>query len=343
MKEIKKLYWSDLLRIVAIFGVIIQHYCPVLFGKKVSIDSFSWNVANVYDCFSNWSVPVFIMISGMFILNPDKSFSTKTFFQKNVLKIVIIIFIWGLFYEILKQVLGFEQHASVSGYFIPIFYKRLPWYHLWFLYLILALYMLVPILRIYTANASIKNIGYLLVLVVGVSCIHTLNKVLPPIHFNIAELSGYVGYFIGGYFFSKYDFSKRQVIFVYIFGVLSVIFRIIVYRKIYLINGGDRTDIFNYLSPFVMITAFAIFLFFKRNISFKSYTVNNIIAFISSCTLGIYLLHGSILELFSRIGITPLSFNPLFSIGVLSLLTFVICFLVVTLIKKIPIVSKYIV
>lgn len=341
MKDIKRLYWSDLLRIIAIFSVIVQHYCPLFFERKASIDLLGWNVANVYDCLANWSVPVFIMISGMFFLNPDKSFSTKSFYLRNVLKIVVIIFVWGLFYEIIKQVLGFEQHTSFSGYFIPLFFKRLPWYHLWFMYLILALYMLVPVLRIYTAHATKRNLEYLLILFVLVSCIQTLDKLIPALHFNIVELSGYAGYFIAGHYFSKYHFSKRQAFFVYLLGLLSVVFRIVVCSEIWMKNGGSRIDVFDYLSPFIMVTSFAVFLFFKNNVSFKSVRVNKTITFVSSCVLGIYLLHGLCIAMLLRGGISPLFFNPVFSICVLSLLTFVLCFIVIVFIKKIPFISKY--
>ena len=81
----KRVAYLDLLRILAIFAVIFQHFCPGYYNA----DDFNKNAVNIMVSLTDWCVPVFVMISGALLLNPQKEFSVKRFFKKNVLRIFV--------------------------------------------------------------------------------------------------------------------------------------------------------------------------------------------------------------------------------------------------------------
>lgn len=85
MKEDKRLYHFDLLRIKAIFFVILLHIAA---NAQNEIDTFDWNTANVFNSSSRFAVPILFMISGTFFLDPAKHVSIKIIFSKYVFRII---------------------------------------------------------------------------------------------------------------------------------------------------------------------------------------------------------------------------------------------------------------
>ena len=68
MKKNNYVFYLDFLRVLSMFAVIILHVAAQNF-EKVTIGSFAWNVFNITDSLVRWSVPILIMISGVFFLD----------------------------------------------------------------------------------------------------------------------------------------------------------------------------------------------------------------------------------------------------------------------------------
>lgn len=56
--------WADLLRVAAIFGVIVIHACGLTFYKYGNISQSDWLAINLLDSMARCSVPLFVMLSG---------------------------------------------------------------------------------------------------------------------------------------------------------------------------------------------------------------------------------------------------------------------------------------
>jgi surface polysaccharide O-acyltransferase-like enzyme len=70
----KNYFWIDLLKAIAAFAVIILHVTVSLlydFGDKEH-----WQAANFYNSLVRFSVPVFVMISGVLLLNKNEELTT---------------------------------------------------------------------------------------------------------------------------------------------------------------------------------------------------------------------------------------------------------------------------
>ena len=93
-----------------------------------------------------------------------------------------------------------------------------------------------------------------------------------------------------------------------------------------------------------MVFTVAIFLFIKDLMAKHTFSHTQFLKVLSNDTLGIYYIHVLILEIITRIfKITPLSFQPLFSIPILAFIIMVFGFLVTELLKRVPIVNKWLV
>jgi surface polysaccharide O-acyltransferase-like enzyme len=86
--------YIDLLRIAATFGVIIIHTASSKW-YDTPVDTFNWQIMNFYHTAIRWPVPIFVMISGMFLLQPvNENIEFKSEIKKiggKVLRLVFII------------------------------------------------------------------------------------------------------------------------------------------------------------------------------------------------------------------------------------------------------------
>ena len=156
--------WIDLIRIVAVFQVILVHLSYVIFFKEDLLSS-NWIAANFYDSFSRMGVPLFFMVSGYLLLGKIEPISD--FFRKRFLKVGVPTLFWSVFY------LFWSVEAYSSGKMSPLvitlsmlktMYLGDVEIHLWFLYILVGIYLVVPILRVFISAASRRDLTYFVVL-----------------------------------------------------------------------------------------------------------------------------------------------------------------------------------
>jgi surface polysaccharide O-acyltransferase-like enzyme len=164
--------YIDLLRVISAFGVIVIHVAALKW-YDTPVGTFNWQAINFYHTIIRWPVPVFVMISGIFALRPlNENTGFKSEIKKilyKVLRLVLAIIFWAFF---CNTVYLFINHF-VKGESIAIYdFLRIPgliilgraWYHLWFLYMMIGLYLLTPIFRIFIKNGPRKYLEYFLIL-----------------------------------------------------------------------------------------------------------------------------------------------------------------------------------
>ena len=349
----KRIIYADLLRIIATFAVIVLHVSASEW-YDTPVKDFNWQIYNLYDSLVRWSVPIFVMLSGMFFLNPEKFIPTSNIIKKYIFRILLAIIVWGLFYQAYEIIGKFIfKNESITFKRIIVAFEKIPfgppWYHLWYLYMLIGLYLLTPIYRIFVKNAEEKYIRYLLILFFLFGLVLPfLKKVLLHfdsrlnINFEISELINYSGYYFAGYYFSKYPINKNAKIGIYILGFLSFIFTIICTSYISIKNGEPNQYLYGNLLPTTMFEAFTIFLLIK-SIDEKEFPEKKaqIISEVSKSSFGIYLIHDFIRSVLFKVGITSDFINPLLAVPVSSVVIFMISLCIIFFTRKIP-VSKYI-
>jgi surface polysaccharide O-acyltransferase-like enzyme len=360
IEPINRAVYVDLLRIAATFGVILLH---VACAKWYDIPGTSayWQIMNVYNCLVRWTVPVFVMISGIFHLRPNKqdiTFKEETaIIFKKAFKLACALIFWGIVYNAANFC---DDHILHNDPFTTFDIIKIPaviifgpaWYHLWFLYMLIGLYLLTPILRRLVNACKQEHIEYFLVLffIVG-TCFPLINSILDflpifkgkQIYFPANELTGYVGYYIAGYYFTNYKVSEKIKKGIYALAVFSILFTI-AGTSLATIYEKKPVNIFHaFLLPNTLFVAYGVFLLFQQlfgKIKFSDKT-ERIVLKISKNTLGIFLIHMLIIQILDKIGINTLIINPILSIPLISILVFIISQITTMIINKVPVLNKY--
>src|SRR5512142_395126 len=89
-------YWADLMRVLAIYLVVVIHTSGQLTGAWGKISLAQWLMADIYGGIARVGVPLFFMLSGFLLL--PRTESLRDFYRKRVLKIVIPFVVWSVIY-----------------------------------------------------------------------------------------------------------------------------------------------------------------------------------------------------------------------------------------------------
>lgn len=320
------------MRALATIAVIILHVSAPILYKYGSISYYTWNIGNLFDGMVRWCVPVFFMLSGSLLLNEDIEISS--FLKKRFLRILPPFIFWSFIYIIFDQFIFNSEPVGILEY-IKITGMKLfngSKYHLWFVYTLLGLYLVIPILRKFVRKSSNKEVLYFIVIwfFAVISNHPRLKAYLPKI--NLDFFTGFIGYFILGYFLSKNHFENKIIpILLFVFGSMITIF-----GTVYLFNMNNRFSgyFYDYLSPNVIISSVGFFLITK-NIRIKSSIMRRFFAEISSHSYGIYLVHVLILTIMSLIGIDWQLMNPIISIPLTTSICLTISFAIINFLRRI--------
>ncbi|MFB6468622.1 acyltransferase [Cytobacillus sp. Hz8] len=344
-----RVVYADILRILATFAVMIIHVSATNYAD-LDPNTYEWNILNIYDSLARWCVPMFAMLSGMFFLNPKKPLNLKKLFTKNIYRVALALVVWAFVYQVYKGIL---KHAIDGDFFkdtIKVILQGNTHYHLWFLYMILGLYLISPILRIFMQSAKRRDIEYFLMIsFIFTSLLPTIDHFYPfhiftPffIQFEVNLVLGYTIYFILGYYLATYDLSKWTKIGLYILGALSLIFTIYGTRMLSLDKGAPDTFLYYYLRVNVFFVPVALFVFAKdffRNTQFSE-TSLKVISILSTYSFGMYLVHDMFRTILMRFGIDNLMFNQILSVPMIAIIIFILSFLATAIVRKIPYFGK---
>jgi surface polysaccharide O-acyltransferase-like enzyme len=299
-----KLIYPDLLRIAAILGVILIHVTAPTIGELPRMNQPAyWWLDHLINSAARWSVPVFFMISGMFVLNSDKVLQVKSYLLNRAARLMPLFLMWSLIY----YVWGIRDHVQTFQWdeLIKGFLQDKLHYHLWFLYTLIALYLIAPLLRIivkHVSAASVFRISLVCLVAYNVSIICGLNQI--KLGIEIPKLTGYIGYFLLGTYLSLHTLSVIQRRLLYAAAFVSYLVIVGGHFKWMTImpDSTGNSYFYNYCSIPVAFIAVAVFTAFKslptENLSSKAIqTIHGI----SASTFSIYLSHLLFFELFYQI------------------------------------------
>ena len=334
--------YFDYLRVIACFSVIVLHVsAQQLFGYEVP--TFDWHVMNVYDSATRFCVPIFLMISGALFLDPAKNLSLHKLYTRNILRILTALMFWSLIYACYSH----SQNGATS----ILTYFLCGHFHMWFLWLIIGLYMLVPILRLIARNIWVMRYFLILSILFGfvIPFILDLVKIFFPILTSIAViiemcyknmhlqmLSCYTSYFVLGYYLNMVFRGRKVENTLIALGFLAVILVALFTYISFCISGVTREIFYKNDSLLILLESVSVFLLFKKTARVEL----KIIKTLSDNSFGIYLVH---MFVYYVLGFTATTINPIIGIPLISLLIFVVSYLIILLLSWVPILSKWVI
>ena len=345
IKTVERNWGLDLLRIWAAFTVVLLHTNPQAY-LEVEISSASWNVMNLVTALCCWNVSAFFMISGAFLLSPQKALSTRMLYRKNIARMVMAFVFWSAVYAL--------TYCFLRGKGKWTFFNELirGHYHMWYLFALISLYLIVPLLQKMTASKKATEYFLLLFLVLSFFVGRALNFVLlfelphqdviQSLQSAYAQINPYrtltpLFYFVLGHYLFAYPPAPRTRRLFYAAGITGFALTVLLTRWHSGVLQTTSTVFSANASLGVLAMTSALFVFFQSlhfNLSAKS---KALLLNLSKCTFGIYLIHPLVLE---RIHVT----YPLLSVCILgiALLVFFISLAVSAVIRRIPILKKVI-
>ena len=341
-----RVIYFDVLRITAIFFVVAVHL-SAQHWSDVDVSSRAWFAFNLYCTTGKWSVPVFVMISGALFLGRD--LDIRSILKKYLLRIAIAFAFWSAAYALFVRALyGITWDEVLFRFFTGH-------YHMWFLFMIAGLYLLVPLLRPIVQNEKLLRYFLLLAFIftfllpqAAFFCSFALPQVSEVIR-TVAMYSycffplGFTVYFIGGYYLSRRDLSRREETVLYCVGTASLLFSIAAPVVLSRAQGAPSDAFYNYNSLNVLFTSVPIFVFARQHLNFPKLGEQalGVLGRLSKYSFGVYLVHPMVIELLGRFGIDTFSCNAFFSVPLLAVIVFASSMALSALLHQIPVVKKY--
>lgn len=219
-KNGKREFYLDLLRVFAIFAVVLLHCIDSIVVMLPWFNTSSWRIAIVLNEITRTGVPLFLMISGYLMLSDSRSADFSFFYKKRLPRLLIPLAVWCVIYYIFNGLRG--DPMSVRG-FIDMLINNGTSYHMWFVYTLFSIYLITPFLKKLTAVITLRQLFILIVIITFPTTLRPLVNTVAPIYiflFNpLAE--GYLGYFLLGYLLGKADLSRIMRILIIAGGALG--------------------------------------------------------------------------------------------------------------------------
>ena len=346
----------DLIRIVGIFLVVMLHvtneYYMTIYQTTLDSTMYWWTAAG-YKSLTLSCIPLFVMLSGALLLQPSKiNEPIKFFLRKRANRIGLayafwsaVYLAWGFFVNQIPVTFYNVVQGTVKGLFTG------PWYHFWFLYLIVGLYLITPILRAVVAYITQNLLRYLIILwFLGVAVVPLLQLISGySLNNNLFIFGGWTGYFVLGIYLQKKRLRSSILYGLFFLGLIWTISSSW-YMHFFVHSLEQEYFFFDYLTANVIVASVALFMIlirFKADWPGRNYPrIRQVILAISKNTLPIYLFHVIVLESLQRgylgFKLSLTIINPVIGIPLITVVTFLITFGLVLIMKKVPLLKKMI-
>ena len=311
-----KILYLNRLKAIACFAVVVLHtfYAADAFALTTGQHMLAMSVRNLM----SWAVPAFVMSSGALLLDPARNTDTKKIYRKYIPRMIIDLIVFSLLFSLFDGI--FVEKSVTLGTFVrgvQNVYMGTGWKHMWYIYLMLAIYVTLPVYRIVTRNVKESELRYIMILyAVGTSLLPMLEAALDvKLPFYIFVYSIYPLYLFGGYMLHKYGCFRKPAAGAFI-GVYA--FATVVLTYVGLVGGQEFINSYlgNYSSPVIILGSLGAFLL-MRGTEQKSWGKLDVIAGkISKYSFGIYLVHMAVLKFM----LVVMQINPFEQLGFLMLI-----------------------
>lgn len=255
----------DILRIFACLMVVLLHVAATYMNPfdSVCFNMTDWQIASIFDSTTRWTVPVFVMISGAFMLR--KNIPIDRLFKKYIYRLVLVLFIWNIIYHFDVILNEFTLKKIISCVLLP--HKS---YHLWFIYMLITCYAFIPILK-KIVDAGLSKYFLVLWLLADVMFFgigsfesNSLNFIAHLKHCFLKDISiGYLGYFVLGYYlYNNTTLTTKRRFVIYSFGIICLV--VIILGTLWLGNIPSTNTFLFYenMNPFVVLLSTSVFVAF---------------------------------------------------------------------------------
>lgn len=320
-KDEKRIIWLDFVKFIAIFMMIAVHCTDNVTPAERSEPWYNlWG--SFYGSFMRPAIPLFVMVTGALLLPVEQNISA--FYKKRLTRLLVPFIIWSLLYNLFPWITGLlglsptiindffawaEPDQSLSGALhhiamIPFNFSMLA-VQMWYVYLLIGLYLYIPIFSAWVRQASIKEQKIFLALWFVSLFIPYLREYLTKDLWGtcfwnefglLYYFAGFNGYLLLGHYVinNKMNLSWNKLV---MMGVPSFVIGYYItffgFKSVTAVPGQSVELVelfFTYCSPNVLMMTFPLFLAIQK-IHISSAVIRRFSVSISTCTFGIWMSH----------------------------------------------------
>lgn len=342
----------DFIRALACLSVVMGHTSAHYMMAEPGTAGYA--IGSIFNFLVRASVPLFVMLSGALMLDENYKF-TREKIGKHIKKLIFFFLFWSaaycLIYEVAMPVLKGES-LSIGEILWKIFEGHT---HLWYVPMMIGLYLLLPLLRLWVTDKNRGYVKYFLILgaVFGLALpqIATLAAAFAPgmerlqaviANFYMYYPMGYTFYFIlGWYLNSATELPGKKIICT--LGILGLLGTAGGTTALVALGKEDTYLFFDPLTINILLQAIGIFLLGKSIFAHRSPDSNSrfskAVCFVSKHSLGVYAVHVIILAALTHV-ISGLS--PYFELPALFVACAALSLAVSAILSRIPILRQFV-
>lgn len=342
----------EVMRIVAIIFVIFNHTSAYLAFSDCELGNIEHLFGLFFSIFCKFAVPLFFMISGALLLGKQEPLNV--ILKKRFFRMVVVLVVFSILAKLFNMVANVTPYRSVASFFLETFlsiYSGEATHTTWFICAYIAFLLLLPFLRMVAEKMDLQLFKYILTLYIIFKSIIPIfqllvlnNEISIAGNFFIFTTDILVFPLVGYFLYNKVDFSKIKnstVLILWIVNIVSIfICCFLFYWEAHRIESNEIYQSFH--NTFAIINSSTIFITIKKFVKINnSSALSKIVKSAGECTFGIYLLHIFPIIFLNYTPNTNIFCIVLLSLGY-SILLFLVCWLVTFVLRKIPLVKKFI-
>jgi surface polysaccharide O-acyltransferase-like enzyme len=313
--------WIDVMRVLAIVLIVIVHVVnPDKLFMTLAVGSVGWLEMDAITAGTRWALPIFVMISGYLLLDPQKHYDWNTYYQRRLQRIAWPLLAWTALYLGLRM---WNDHlagrpvdeAGMLGSLI----KGAPHYHLWYLYMLPGLYVVCPFLKLATDQMCrgqlIGAVALCFLVTVISSSVDALYSV-PNVTY-IDDFPRYLGYFLAGHLLGRILPMPRLLPTVVVLVTACLVLAAMAYAVANVASPSRALRLFGYGNPAIIVLSLAAFAILRHVSVATSWRLWLTAA--GGLSFGVYLVHPAVLDL-AQDWILPNTLPAFISVVILGLL-----------------------
>ncbi len=313
------------IRVIACFAIVLLH---TLFASTVyfsdTITDTQLTVSRTVQHMLMWAVPCFLMVTGALLLQPARKIDGKKLFGKYIRRIALALVVFTFLFQLIDYIKG-EEVTLVTGWLSNLFQGH-SWPHMWYLYLMLGIYLMIPFYKMVADQASMKQIVQLTAIII------VFVSIIPmSVHLGAEDYGFYIptSLIYPAYVFGGYALHQRNVK----AGTAAAVFAVSTALILILSLRGYGDEFFGYESPLIVAQSLSLFSLMLR----PELPAGAVMRSIDECGFGIYLIHMiGVVFVMKWIGFDPYSHTPVISFLLMAVIFSGVSYAATWLLRQIP-------
>lgn len=341
-----RILWVDWLKFLAIFGVIGIHVSSSLLTQDY-LFSAQWYQGVVAASLFRFGIILFLMASGFLILRKKQSISD---IPRRVKRVLVPFVFWLIIYAILKAVFRHElgpgwAFGDLMGFIVRGFLDpTIISVQFWYVYMILGLYIVSPIISGWIQNAPIEEIKYYIWIWIVISLLQFFN--VRSILFDyLMYFTGAIGYFILGYYLTiqENELFKNRTFGVMLFILGSAITIIGTVGMSFATHGQSLSFIkLGDLTPGAFLQGIGLFIIvFNTDFTKFDTRINETAVKISKMSYGLYLSNILVINFLEKLNLIYLNGITLINVFIYVVLVLILSAAIIKIMDRLPVLHLF--